>query len=201
MTTHPVDQLAQALDVAGDLVAAVRDEQWGDPTPCADWTVRDLVNHLVGGHQLFTAILHGDPIPPLTELHRRHGDDLLGDDPAAAFRASADALVAAFRQPGVLDQVVTVPFGSVPGIGALHLRLVEALVHGWDLARATGRSPGFPEALAEQELTFSRAKLADLPPGRTPFAPPRPTAGDAPAIDRLAALLGRDTGTASDPGV
>ena len=192
MTAHPVDQLARALDIAGDLVAAVGDDQWGNPTPCTDWTVRELVNHVVDGHLLFTAILRGEPMPPLAELRRRQSVDVLGDDPTIAFRDSADALAAGFRQPDALQQMITVPFGAVPGIGALHLRLVETLVHGWDLARAIGGPDGFPDALVEQELTFSRAKLGDLPPGRTPFAPPRPAAPDARAIDRLAALLGRD---------
>jgi uncharacterized protein (TIGR03086 family) len=194
MTVHPVDQLAGALDVAEDLVAGVPDDRWDAPTPCADWTVRDLVNHLVGGNLLFAGVLGGEPTPSLEELGRGQGVDRLGDDPVAAFRVAADTLLAAFRQPGALEQVVTVPVGTVPGIGALHLRLVETLVHGWDLARATGRPPGFPEALAEQELAFSRAKLADVPPDRTPFAPPQPAPDDAPALDRLAALLGRDVG-------
>ena len=73
----------------------------------------------------------------------------------------------------------------------MHLRIVEALVHGWDLARATGQPAEFPDDLPERELTFTRGKLADLPPDGRPFAPPRPVADDAPAIDRLAACLGR----------
>ena len=64
-------------------------------------------------------------------------------------------------------------------------------MHGWDLARATGQPAEFPDDLPERELTFTRGKLADLPPDRRPFAPPRPVADDAPAIDRLAACLGR----------
>jgi uncharacterized protein (TIGR03086 family) len=109
-----------------------------------------------------------------------------------AYRDSAGALLAAFRQPGVLDRVHTVPIGPVPGIAALHLRITEVLVHGWDLARATGQHAEFPEDLAEQELAFSRRKLGDIPAGRTPFAPPQPVPDDAPAIDRLVALLGRN---------
>lgn len=74
---------------------------------------------------------------------------------------------------------------------ALHLRITELLVHGWDLARATDQVVTFPEDLAGQELAFTRVALADIPPGRRPFAPPEPVADDAPAIDRLAACLGR----------
>ncbi len=76
---------------------------------------------------------------------------------------------------------------------ALHLRLVEALVHGWDLATATGQVvPRYDEALLDQELAFTEAQLSNLPPGRRPFGPPQPVANDAPAIDRLAARLGRE---------
>src|SRR6266513_3088890 len=64
-------------------------------------------------------------------------------------------------------------------------------VHGWDLAQATGQPALFPDRLAEQELAFTRHALADLPAGRSPFGPPQPVATDAPAIDRLAACLGR----------
>jgi len=200
MTTAPVDELAQALRGTEQLVAAVRDEQWTRPTPCTDWKVRDLVNHLVGGNRLFAGILCGGQPPPLTDLPRLQGIDHLGDDPVAAYREAADALLAAFRQPGVLEQVFSVPVGPVPGIVALRLRIVEALVHGWDLARATGQPAEFPDDLAERELTFTRGKLADLPPNRRPFAPPQSVADDAPAIDRLAACLGRRVTPDAAPG-
>jgi uncharacterized protein (TIGR03086 family) len=98
----------------------------------------------------------------------------------------------------VLERSVTVPFGTIPGIVALHLRMTELLVHGWDLARATGQRPAFPDDLAEQELAFTRSKLTDIPPDRSPFGPPQPVADDAAAIDRLAACLGRNV-TAPGP--
>ena len=101
-------------------------------------------------------------------------------------------MLGAFREPGALDRIVTVPFGTVPGMVALHLRITEFLVHGWDLARATGQPVIAPDDLAAQELAFSRSMLAKIPPDRRPFAPPQPVAGLAPAIDQLAACLGRD---------
>lgn len=185
---RPADQLPTALDVTGRLIASVTSTQWDAPTPCPDWTVRDLVGHLVTGNFQFASAVGGQS-PHVVADSRPDDDDLL-----PAWRDSASALVGAFGQPGALDRIVTVPFGTVPGIIALHLRITEVLVHGWDVARATGQAAAFPEDLAEQELAFSRGKLADIPPDRRPFARPQPVRDDAPAIDRLAACLGRRVG-------
>lgn len=182
MSISPVAQLGAALDQTGQLIDGVRDEQWDQPTPCAAWSVRELTDHLTAGNQLFARALSADS-PTET--------DGPADQPAPAYRESATALLSAFGAAGVMERVVTLPIGTVPGIVALHLRLVEALVHGWDLARATGQSPHFDEELAEQELGFTRAKLADIPTAHRPFGPPQPVAEDSPALDRLAACLGR----------
>ena len=192
MTDAPLAALAAALDGTGRLVDAVTADQWELPTPCPDWTVRRLVDHVVGGNRLFVRVLRGEQLPPPEQLGRRAGEDQLGDDPAIAYRSSAGELLEALRAPGVLDGVHTVPVGTLPGRAVVHLRTVETLVHGWDLARATGRPVPFPDDLAESELGFSQDLLGRLPEGRHPFGPSRPVADDAPAIDRLAALLGRE---------
>ncbi|MFD2466215.1 TIGR03086 family metal-binding protein [Amycolatopsis silviterrae] len=184
---NPVDDLAAVLESTGELVAGV--SRWDAPTPCPEWTVRELVNHLVLGHRLFTGALRGEAGGSLDP----RAADVLGDDPVAAYREAVAGLLAAFRQPGALERVVEVPAGTVPGIVAVHLRIVEELVHGWDLARATGQEPKFEDSLVEREIAFSTAKLGDLPPERSPFAPPVPVAESAPPLDRLVALLGRSS--------
>ncbi|MGH3319849.1 MAG: TIGR03086 family metal-binding protein [Streptosporangiaceae bacterium] len=181
-----IGQLASVGDVTGQAVGAVPDEQWDLPTPCVGWSVRDLVQHLVAGNDGFAAALRGEATPATQAGGQPSPGEL-----ASAYRRSVRALLDAFREPGALERTVTVPFGTVPGTVALHLRLTELLVHGWDLTRATGFRVAFPDDLAEQELAFARPALADIPPDRRPFAPPEPVADDAPAIDRLAACLGR----------
>jgi uncharacterized protein (TIGR03086 family) len=182
MTSDPIEQLASALDATGRVLASIAEDQWTLPTPCTEWTVRDLAHHLVTGNDRFTSALGGRA--PTTPVSAE-------SDLSDAYHRSTRELLDAFGQPGALDSSVDLPIGTVPGLAALHLRITEVLVHGWDLARATGQAASFPEALAEQALVFSRAKLSDIPAGRRPFAPPQPIADDAPAIDRLAACLGR----------
>jgi uncharacterized protein (TIGR03086 family) len=182
--SSPTDRLATALPVTGNLVDAIEPAQWELPTPCPDWSVRDVANHLVFGHRRFAAALTGGQ-PPAP------GEDVLGNDPGTAYRASGEAMLAAFRAEGALERPVSIPAGTLPGVVACELRVVEALVHGWDLARATGRPLEFPADLIEESIAFSRIQLGRIPADRTPFGPSQPAADDAPPLDRLAALLGR----------
>ena len=75
MTTPSVEDLARACEAVGDLIAEIRPEQWTAPTPCTEWNVRDLVEHLVGMDLVFAALIEGEPMP-------ERGADRLGDDPA-----------------------------------------------------------------------------------------------------------------------
>ncbi|WP_227998469.1 maleylpyruvate isomerase family mycothiol-dependent enzyme [Nocardia australiensis] len=89
MTDSYVEDLARANTAVGELIAEIRSEQWKAPTPCTEWDVRDVVNHLVVMNLVFVALLGGTPAP-------ERGVNHLGDDPVAAYRASAAALEAAF---------------------------------------------------------------------------------------------------------
>lgn len=181
----PVRALDRAMTLYKTLVDGVGPEDWDRPTPCPEWTVRDLVRHVAtGNRQLATALCDSAKGPA------EASPDAV-EDPAKDFAASVQPLLDALAAPGALQRTVTVPFGTVPVAVAVHLRTTEAVVHGWDLARATGQALDVPEDLAETELAFSRAALAALPPGRSPFAPSQPVTGDAPGVDRLAGLLGR----------
>lgn len=190
MPTSPLDALATSLDGVTELLSGFGPDEWALPTPCSGWDVRALAGHLVGGNLLVAGALRGDPMPA-PDQGRRPPEDVLGADAVAAFRDSAAAVLAGFGAPGALERTVRLPAGELPGMAAVHLRVVENLVHGWDLATAAGRTAPFPDALAAAELEFSRDLLGRLPAGRQPFAPPQPVDDGAPALDRLAALLGR----------
>jgi uncharacterized protein (TIGR03086 family) len=142
--------------------------------------------------------LHGDD----HALSRRQGllgYDHLGERPLSAYRQSANELLEAFRSPGVFEHIFELPIGAVSGSTALDLRMVETLVHGWDLAQATNQPATFAAEHAEHALAFSRRKLADFPGGLPVFGPQQKVADDAPAIDQLVALLGRPVTPAATP--
>jgi uncharacterized protein (TIGR03086 family) len=190
VSDRPVDQLARVVEATGELVAGVHDDQWGIATPCTDWNVRQLVNHFVGGNHMFAEIVRGQSRTP-AQLDEFRREDHLGNDPVGAYQQSGRALLEALSLPGVMEQTFPSPIGTVPGVVVVHLRITELLVHGWDLARATSQASRFPDDVTEQALQFTRARLPDVPPDRSPFAAPQPVADDASAIDQLAACLGR----------
>jgi uncharacterized protein (TIGR03086 family) len=151
-----------------------------------------VVNHLVFGNRMFAGILRGEEPPPRENLRQMQAVDQLGDDPLGAYRAASAALLDAFSRPGVLDRIVQAPVGRIPGAVALHIRITEALVHGWDVAQGTGQPARLPDDLAEEELAFARGTNApDVPRTGHPFGPVQPVSDDTPAIDQLAAYLGR----------
>jgi uncharacterized protein (TIGR03086 family) len=180
--------LGSASDAVARLIGNIRADQWSAPTPCTDWKVRQLVNHLIGMNRVFAALLADQPPPP------RPPADHVEDDPLSAYRNSAAALQAAFERPGVLERTYHGPLGTATGAERLQIRLYDLLAHGWDLAQATGQPADLPEALAEQSLAFARTQLADQArPGR--FGPAQIVAEQSPAIERLVAFLGRPVST------
>lgn len=181
----------QALEQTAQLVEGVRPDQLDQPTPCVEWDVRALLTHLIGGNLRWAGLARGEPLRRGPAQGGGPAADLLGDDPAGAYRRSAADVTAAWQDPALLDQTFALPIGEMPGRVALTQHLVETVTHGWDLARATGQAPAFDPEVVHVALQFTQAQLpADPMPG-SPFAAPVAVADDALEIDRLAALLGR----------
>jgi uncharacterized protein (TIGR03086 family) len=166
---------------------AVGERQWTSPTPCTDWNVRQLVNHVVTGNHL-NVILLTDP-EAATEFRRTRDVDRLGDDPLAAFAESSRRCAEAFRAHP--DAQPVFPMGPMSTDRAIALRATDVLVHTWDLARAIGADETLDAELvawAADNLDATFAGLIDIP---GVFAPP---VGETPAAaqDALLHRLGRD---------
>jgi uncharacterized protein (TIGR03086 family) len=174
--------VAAAADV-DRLIAAVTPDQLDAPTPCDGWDVRTLLNHLVGGNSFFLARATGTAWPS-------RDDDFVGDDPLSAYRASVARLTEVFTQDGFAAKPVSTPLGDGVGAVLVSMRINEYLLHGWDLAVATGQPREFdPEVVA-----FAQRALRGRPIPRGEggmFGAEQPVPEGASAVDALAGFMGR----------
>jgi uncharacterized protein (TIGR03086 family) len=133
----PLEILALARLEFERRVADVGVEQFDGPTPCDDWTVRDLIDHVMAGDIFATRVLAGATIEEAVD--GLSGVDLVGIDPLPAFRRGATAVAAAFARPGALESIVHHPIGDITGATFLEFRITDYVGHAWDLARAAGQ--------------------------------------------------------------
>lgn len=184
------DEMAyeQAAALAKSLLANVKPDQLDDPTPCASWKVRDLINHLVGGSYFFAAAMNGDALGDGSDA-----PDFASGDFKAAYEEGSKQSIAAFAAPGAMERTVKVPFGEFPGAAWLGLAATDTFTHAWDLAKSLGLSTDFAPELAEQLLAGARERITDEIRGDEPmpFAAQKECPEGATPADRLAAFLGR----------
>lgn len=173
------------LQRTGRIVAAVEPDRLGAATPCTRWDVRALLGHLVGATEMYGA---GGLAPGAT-----FEPAYVGTDVAGAYDRAAKAAWETMSAPGAMERTFRLPPGELPGGVALGIALTEAVVHGWDLATATGQPVTVDAATAEQTLGFLRQIMApEFRAGPEPyFAAEVVVASDAPAGERLVAFLGR----------
>ena len=184
------EALEQAFASTRSVLANVKAEQLDEPTPCASWKVRDLVNHVVGGTQWFASAVNEGG----TTDDGNDGANFAAGDYMAAFDSGAKDAVAAFSAPGALEKQLNLPFGTFPGSAFLGLATTDAFTHGWDLAKATGQATNLEPALAAQLLEGAKASIPDQfrgPDGKAPFGPVVEAPAGASNADQLAAFLGR----------
>lgn len=183
--TDPRPLYFRALERVAGLAAAVPDERMADPTPCPGFDVRTLLGHLVTTARRPRALAEGtDPLAlPLVSTD-------LPEGPAAGYAAEVAAVRAGWagaHGAALLDRAVRVPWGEASGRDALWGYLNETLVHGWDLAVATGQDPETDPDLAVAAMAAARRMIpAGMRGGPMPFAPVVPSAPGAGPTERLA---------------
>jgi uncharacterized protein (TIGR03086 family) len=139
--------VAQWLEV----VRAVPDEAWGWPTPCDEWDVRALVNHVVGEELWAPPLMEGRTIEA---VGGRFDGDLLGRGAVTAAELAAKGATAAFEAPGALDRTVALSFGDTPAAEYGWQLTADHLVHSWDLAAAIGAELAVGDSLVGAVSTW-----------------------------------------------
>jgi uncharacterized protein (TIGR03086 family) len=177
---EPVELYRQATARAVEIAEGVEPAQLDLPTPCREWTVQDLLDHMVGGTEYLLAAMDGRaPEPPLATV-------------AGDYRRGVDAVLAGLARPGALELTCMSPLGfEWPVRQAVAGTFMDALVHTWDLARATGQDDTMDPALAEACIALF---LPDMPEqGRAAgiVGPAVDVDPGAPPQDRFLGAMGR----------
>ncbi|MFI5266361.1 MAG: TIGR03086 family metal-binding protein [Chloroflexota bacterium] len=181
------DLYTRAMASAQRYIGGVRHDQWHAPTPCSEWDVGQIANHIIGENLWAGELLRGKAIQ---QVGNRWDGDLTGDDPVGAYRDSVAAASAAATEPGAMAATCHLSFGDFSGADYCSQLFMDLLVHGWDIAKATGQDTTLdPELVAAclpiaQQLT-SQWRNAGV------FGEDLSVAPDADPQTRLLALFGR----------
>ncbi|MGW5863421.1 TIGR03086 family metal-binding protein [Streptomyces sp. NPDC055239] len=175
------------------VLRAARDADWERPSPCAGWTLRDLVAHMTAQHHGFAAAARGSGADRTYWI----APDL-GRDPLKIYEESVRHVLAAFTEEGTMERGFTLPEigGTFTGRIAVGFHFLDYVVHSWDVATTIGIDVDLPLPVVEAALEIARRVPKD-PERRVPgaaFAPVLPTPEHASPLEEMLALLGRPDG-------
>jgi uncharacterized protein (TIGR03086 family) len=176
-----------ALDRFSARVHDVPADSWDAGTPCSDWSVRDLVNHVTGEQLWAPHLLRGET---LEQVGDRYDGDLLGDRPPQAWDAAGAGALEAWQTLAHEGLRVHTSVGQMPVEEYAEQMHLDLVVHGWDLARAAGLDASIPDDAASHILTYVEPRIHAFA-GSGIFAEPVEVDSDVPG-DRLLGMLGRD---------
>jgi uncharacterized protein (TIGR03086 family) len=183
-----LDDCKRTLKNAQEVVDQVQSADLGKRTPCTDWNVRTLINHMVEVLDAVEAPARGEAL----NFSTQDVQDVIGQDPAGAFSKKASEFVAAWSAPGAPDRLVTTMFGEQPAQFYLGLAAADMLMHGWDLANAIGVPYTMDEAVATEVLTNMQQMLKPEMRGQgKAFAAEVAVDPSASVQERLVAFSGR----------
>ena len=188
-------QLQAVVPMLGAVIASVRPDDMDRPTPCDAWTLRNLLNHIIGGAMMFADAFGGAPVLDISGQL----PDVVGDDPSGAFGAAATRFGEALQPPGTAERVLDLPFGAMTVGTFLRFVAFDLTVHAWDVASVTGASVDLPDDLLAEIEAFAHVVLEATPRSELLCGPPVAVPADATALQRLVAYAGRQPSRAAVP--
>jgi uncharacterized protein (TIGR03086 family) len=177
----------RSVETFDGLVHRVRDDQWGDPTPCSEWDVRDLVNHLTNENLWAEALFGGRTI---AEVGGSFDGDVLGDDPVGSWERASRGALARVGEPDAMDRPVELSRGHVPGRDYAVELFADHVMHSWDLAKGIGADDVLdPVIVVPAKVWFGGVEDAYRAAGSIAERPPIPDDADDQTV--FLAMTGR----------
>jgi uncharacterized protein (TIGR03086 family) len=162
-------------------------DQWHAPTPNTEWDVKQVASHIIGENLWAGELLHGKTI---AEVGDKFDGDVAGSDPAASYRASVSVATDAVTAPGAMEAVCHLSFGDFSGADYSAQLFLDLLIHGWDIAKATGQDTRLPPDLVEACIPIAQ-EITAMARGSGVYGNDLPVSPDADQQTRLLALVGR----------
>lgn len=180
-----------AQTTAAAVIARVGPDDLERPTPCDEWSVRNVIDKMTASTMVFTSFGRREAADPTLDLV--HPRDVIGDDPLGAYQAAAAACRAAWRTPGALDGMAPSTIGEAKARAVLNARIFDTTILTWDVATACGLAHGIDDELATYVLRVARALVpAVRSHNEARYKPPVQLGDDQPVLDHLIAATGRD---------
>lgn len=177
----------RAVNEFDQRVQVVRPVDMDNPTPCSDWSVRDLLNHLVNEDKWVVPLLAGKTI---AEVGDEFDGDLLGDDAHLAWKRASEEATSAAREAGATERTVHLSFGDFSGGDYLDQLTADHLIHGWDLDQGTGGNANLDKELMEHVYTWA-LPIEDVLKGSGAYGEKIEPPADADLKTKLLAVFGR----------
>jgi uncharacterized protein (TIGR03086 family) len=184
-TMDGAQQLDQLMPLLHGLVDRISPEQLDDRTPCANFTVTGVLEHMIGGAGAFSPMLRGQTPPASADAQSTTGT--LQD----RWRAAMIDLLDAVHCEGAADRTIASPFGEVPGAVFMRFVAFDGLVHGWDLATATNQRYAPPDDLVREVDAFARQAVAPGMRNGDTFAAETEAPAHSGVMEQLVAFSGR----------
>ncbi|NQW21502.1 MAG: TIGR03086 family protein [Chloroflexi bacterium] len=181
------DCYIRSLDSSINFVKNVPDDAWGNDTPCSDWDVKAVVNHIVYENVWMIALFSGRTI---AEVGNEFEGDLVGDDPAGVYTRTANDVKAILAEPDAMTRTCQISSGPVSGADYAKELFLDTLIHGWDIAVGSNQDAMLDEYLVKMCMPLGQ-EIADNEAYRSAFKTPTKRSTSNPQT-HLLGLLGRN---------
>lgn len=177
----------KAGEKVGEYITGIKHDQWEEISDCSDWTVRQLVNHIVSENLWLPEMLEGKTIE---EVGNKYEGDVLGRYPLEVFEKSKKAADESLEAPGVLEKTVHLSYGDNPARVYIGHRVIDLVIHGWDILKSTGQPDELDPELVEAVVELVKPDLSGFQ-GSGYFGTAVEVSEDEPLQTQLLGWLGR----------
>lgn len=182
------DCYLKSLDSTKNVVDNIADTAWGNDTPCSDWDVKAVVNHIVYENVWMVALFGGRTIE---EVGDEFEGDLVGDDPIGVYNSTAARVKAILSESDAMSRTCQISSGPISGAEYSKQLFLDTLIHGWDIAVGSRQDARLDDYLVQMCTPLAQA-IADNEDYRAVFAAPTTSSTGGNPQTQLLGLLGRD---------